>query len=287
MSQLRLRIELNKGGVGMSFHKLAQISLETELFLRMFISDVDKSIVGAWVAKDFENNSVDFTAELVGNITPEQAQVCKQLLMHTMSEDLDISVLDNRVSRATLLQYAKIGKHIDPDEAVYFRLFDSNKKKPSKKPLVLTKEHSIDIAQRLKLTDTFQFQGSVQGVITALFKDRTLHSKPHFRLRELYSDNLIPCYYSYDLYETIIDALENKDAVVHVSGYVLASRNERKPLQITVKRLATAEPYREGDLERFIGCSPNATGDRSTEEFIDLIRNRREEELSGNSEEIT
>jgi hypothetical protein len=30
--------------------------------------------------------------------------------------------------------------------------------------------------------------------------------------------------------------------------------------------------YREGDLAKFIGCAPNATGDLTTEEFIDKIR---------------
>jgi len=32
--------------------------------------------------------------------------------------------------------------------------------------------------------------------------------------------------------------------------------------------------YREGDLEKFIGCDPNFTGGLSTEEYIDRIRGR-------------
>jgi hypothetical protein len=30
--------------------------------------------------------------------------------------------------------------------------------------------------------------------------------------------------------------------------------------------------YREGDLEKFIGCAPDFTGDLTTEEYIDEIR---------------
>lgn len=32
--------------------------------------------------------------------------------------------------------------------------------------------------------------------------------------------------------------------------------------------------YRERDLEKFIGCDPNLTGDLSTEEYIDKIRGK-------------
>jgi hypothetical protein len=136
----------------------------------------------------------------------------------------------------------------------------------------------------LKLTDTISYHGSVQGIITALFKDRTIYSKPHFRLRELYSDELIPCYYSYGLYEQVIEVLHDEEAIVHVAGNILASRNDRKPLQMQVKKMVSAEPYLEGDLEKFIGCSPDATGDLSTEEYIDLVRGRESEE---EFEEIT
>ena len=35
--------------------------------------------------------------------------------------------------------------------------------------------------------------------------------------------------------------------------------------------------YREGDLEKFIGCDPNFTGGLTTEEYIDRIRGREGE----------
>lgn|GEM_PF-1419038 len=294
MSDLRLRIELNKGGIGISFHKLAEISVEAEKFLRMIIADVDRRITGTWIARDFDNNSVDFTAEFSGNITQEQAVLCANALDATMKEDFDFAVLEqHRVRRATLLQYTKIAKPIAPDEAIYFAILNGHKprkkeaeKEEDKKRHVLTKDHSITLAQRIKSTDTVSFQGSIQGVITALFKDQAIYSKPHFRLRELASGELIQCYYTSDLYEKIIYGLHNKDSVVHVAGTILASRTERKPLSIQVRKIQVAEMYQAGDLEKFVGCAPEATGELSTEEFIETIRDRKGDGII-QTEEIT
>ena len=262
----------------MSLQKLAQISLETELFLRMLVSDVDKRIVGAWVAKDFDNNSVDFTAEYVGQITPDQVQACRRALAYTMTEELDFTDLDANIRRSTLLQYAKIARHIDPDEAVYFHLLNGDST-PSKSH-VYTKEQALEIEQRLKLSDTIQYEGSIQGVITALFKG----TDPHCRVKELHSGLLIPCYFSYNLYNQVIEALHDLAAVVHVAGLITASRTERRPIDMRIHRIESAEPYLDGDLEKFIGCAPEATGDLSTHEFLDLIRNG--DDLVLNSEEI-
>ena len=149
MSDLRLRIELNKGGIGISFHKLAEISVEAEKFLRMIVADVDRRITGTWIAKDFDNNSVDFTAEFSGNITQEQAVLCSNALDATMKEDFDFAVLEqHRVRRATLLQYTRIAKPIAPDEAIHFAILNGHRpsKKEDEKRHVLTKDHSITLA---------------------------------------------------------------------------------------------------------------------------------------------
>lgn len=283
MSDLRLRIELNKGGEGISFHKLAEISVEADKFLRMIINDVDKRIKGVWIAKEFDNNSVDFTAQFSGNITAKQVGLCRNALDATMTEDCDLSTLElHRVRRATLLQYAKIAKPIAPDEAIYFGILNGHGSTPHR----LTKDHSLALAQRIKLSDTVSYLGTVQGVITALFKDVSIYAKPHFRLRELYSENLIPCYYKYDQYDDVIYGLKNKDAIVYVAGKIWASRTERKPLGVRVTKIQIAERYQEGDLEKFIGCAPNATGDQTTEEFIKTVRNRSDEDVI-QSKEIT
>lgn len=272
MSQLRLRIELNKGGLGISMDKLANITEETAKFLKMLIRDVDRDIMGSWIATDFANNSVDFTAELVGQVTPEQVQACKHAMIKTMSPSFDyddLDTLDTHVSRATLLQYAKIATPIDPDETVHFGLLNGHQSSEPVERFILSKQHALDIQQRLELSNRIEYDGSIQGIIHALFKEV---EKPHCRVRELYSDELITCYFHRDLYNDIVRALRKKDTVVHIAGMVTASRTERKPLYMTIKKIQIAEEYLEGDLEKFFGCAPHATGDMTTEEFIDSIR---------------
>lgn len=281
MSDLRLRIELNKGGEGISFHKLAQISVEADLFLKMIIQDVDKRITGNWIAKDFVNASVDFTTEFSGNISKEQVVLCQRALEATMTTEFDLATLDkSRVKRATLLQYAKIARPIAPDEAIHFALLNGHK--PVKEDRhVLTKEHSIDLVQRIQITDNVSYDGSVQGVITSLFRDQRLYKKPHFRLRELYSGTLISCYYSPSLYpQIVLQGLRESDSVVHVAGKVVASRTERRILAIReVKKIIEAEGYQPGDLKRFVGCAPNVTGNLTTEQFIDNVRGRDDDTI--------
>lgn len=286
MSELRLRIELNKGGEGISFHKLAQISVEADLFLKMIIQDVDKRIVGHWIAKDFTNESVDFTTEFSGQITPEQVVLCQKALEATMATEFDLAKLEkSRVKRATLLQYAQIAKPIAPDEAIYFALLNGHRSPPKRHRHTLTKEHSIDLVQRIQITDNVTYEGSIQGVITSLFRDQRLYKKPHFRLRELYSDALIPCYYSPSLYsQVVLKGLRESDSVVHVAGKIVASRTERRVLAIReVKKIIEAEEYQPGDLQRFVGCAPEATGKLTTEQFIDSIRRRNDDTVQNES----
>jgi len=44
----------------------------------------------------------------------------------------------------------------------------------------------------------------------------------------------------------VLYGLHNKDAVVHVAGTILASRTERKPLEIKVSKIMVAETYQDG-----------------------------------------
>jgi hypothetical protein len=251
--------------------KLATIAAETALFLRMVIQDVDRSIVGTWIAKDFDNDSVDFTAQYMGNVSAEQVMECRHALADTMTNFLQLE--GSKVSRATRLQYAKIAKPIDPDETVHFGLLDESEQKKPSEWHILSKEVANEIEQRLTLSDRIEFEGSLQGKIHSFFKEA---ERPHFRLRELYSDDLITCYYNREKYDDVARALQKRETVIHVGGWVVASRTSRKILWMIVSRIEEAEEYREGDLDKFIGCAPNATGDLTTEEFLYHIRNEEE-----------
>ncbi len=271
MSQLRLRVELNKGGVGMSMHKLAVVFAETEKFLRQLVEDIDRQITGTWIATEFDNDSVDYTALFIGHLTEEQLRECRSTLAVTLDEELSLddmqAKLRGRLSRATLMQYAKIAKPIAPDEVVHFGLYNNGSKEPDERQK-LTKGRSLEIEDRLELDDSVDYEGAIQGTITALFKDNDLYC----RVRELNSENLIKCYFSPNIYGEIYGALEKKDAIVHLAGRVTSSRILRKPISMHIKKIKVAEEYIEGDLESFIGCAPDATGQISTDDFVRLIR---------------
>ncbi len=268
MSLLRIKVELNKGGVGVSLHKLAQVSLEYEKFLKLFSHDLHIDLRdGDWVAKDFENHSVEYIVEYVGTVTPVLIEESNTALKYVMDESNDFEDLSSKISRATIIQYARIAKEIDSDEVVEFGLYNNGGREPSNK-YKLSKQRSLEIEQKFKQDDAIKYSTSMQGKIHSLFKEV---DKPHCYIRELSSGGLILCYYPEDIYDQIANALKKRDAIIHVAGWITASRETRKPLYMRIEKLQTAEEYREGDLEKFFGCAPDMTGDISTDEFIDLI----------------
>src|SRR5260370_42659970 len=67
MARLRIRMELNRGGVGVPLHKLASVVNEAQKFFRMLGDDVHIDTgAGEWLGFDFDNKSLNFTAEYVG-----------------------------------------------------------------------------------------------------------------------------------------------------------------------------------------------------------------------------
>jgi hypothetical protein len=254
MTLLRVRVEMNKGGVGVSLRKLAKISLEYEKFLRSFSHDLHLDLNnGDWVAKDFENSSVEYVAEYVGPVHIEVVNKSLAALKYIMNEHNDFADLGSSISRATIVQYAHIAKDIDPDESVEFGVYD-NGDDHSIHRFRLSKERSLAIETRFQRDNTIQYEGSFQGKIHSLYKEV---EKPHIYVRELSTGNLVVCYYSRSRYEEIAKALKQQDSIVYIGGLVTASRESRKPLYMNLERMRVAEEYREGDLEKFFGCAPN------------------------------
>jgi len=65
MANLRIRVELNKGRVGMPLGKMANITHETMKFLKMVCEDIGAlEVADKWIALNFENDSVDFDCEI-------------------------------------------------------------------------------------------------------------------------------------------------------------------------------------------------------------------------------
>ncbi len=113
MSRLRVRIELNRGGVGVPLDKLASVVQQAQAFFRMLGDDVhiDQS-QGEWLGFDFDHESLNFTAEFVGPVTAEQVGAFHSAFDGTTG-----------LRRATIAQFARIADAIEEDEVIGFGLY--------------------------------------------------------------------------------------------------------------------------------------------------------------------
>jgi hypothetical protein len=113
MSRLRVRIELNRGGVGVPLEKLASVVQQAQSFFRMLGDDVhiDQS-QGDWLGFDFDHESLNFTAEFVGPVTQEQVAAFHAAFDGTTP-----------LRRSTIAQFARIADAIEEDEVIGFGLY--------------------------------------------------------------------------------------------------------------------------------------------------------------------
>src|SRR6266571_788294 len=141
MSRLRIRMELNRGGVGVPLHKLASVVDEAQKFFRMLGEDVhiDKGS-GVWLGCDFDNKSLNFTAEYVGPVEP--AQIMKFY-----------AAFDGVTSlrRATIAQFARIADSIDEDELIGFGLYQNDEESEPSEWRSLSKRDALRINAEIRL----------------------------------------------------------------------------------------------------------------------------------------
>ncbi|HSP68968.1 MAG TPA: DUF4115 domain-containing protein [Bryobacteraceae bacterium] len=113
MSRLRVRIELNRGGVGVPLHKLASVVQQAQAFFRMLGDDVHiDQRQGEWLGFDFDHESLNFTAEFVGPVTADQVAEFHSAFDGTTP-----------LRRDTIAQFARIADAIDEDEVIGFGLY--------------------------------------------------------------------------------------------------------------------------------------------------------------------
>lgn len=267
MSTLRLKVRINPGRKGVAIGKLSKIGKEVERFLRMLAKDINiRSYGKEWLAIDFKNQSVAFTAEHQGLHTPAQIGDFNDALLFMISFDPEKEQRLNGYRRATVKQFAKIADPIDQDEEIRFGVL-------SKIGSNRAKWRSLDKIRARKIAgyvdETILCHGALQGTI----HDLTVGVRPmQFDLRDLPSGALVKCHFEEDLYDDVIRALHDRNAVVHLSGMMKIHRIDQKIEHLKVEKIKPAEKYRQGDLEKFFGCAPNLTGDMSTSDYIESMR---------------
>jgi hypothetical protein len=140
MSRLRVRIELNRGGVGVPLDKLASVVQQAQSFFRMLGDDVhiDQS-PGDWLGFEFDHESLNFTAEFVGAVTPEQVAEFHAAFDGTTP-----------LRRATIAQFARIADAIEEDEVIGFGLYLNESDDPGEWRC-LSRRDALRIAEEIQV----------------------------------------------------------------------------------------------------------------------------------------
>jgi len=139
MARLRIRIELSRGGVGVPLGKLASVVDETQKFLHMLAQDIHIGS-GEWLGFDFDHESLNFTAEYVGPVDPDQVRAFYAAFDGTTS-----------LRRATIGQFTKITDALTEDELIGFGLYDSDQGPEPSEWRCLSRRDAARIAEEIKL----------------------------------------------------------------------------------------------------------------------------------------
>jgi hypothetical protein len=263
---LRIRIELQRSSRGIEMPKLAELAREAQKFLKLVAEDVGLDVDGTWVAQDFYNQGIGFDAAFQASDidTPDVSSY-----LHAVEQVVSVGPESNwyvpRVRPATLLQSARIARIADDDELVRIGFYNGDAPAVTWKPL--HKSRAVALVEHFQ--ELIEYRGMAQGVIHSLYKES---QPPYFDLRDLASRELVKCFYQPSQYPDVHAALERKDAVVLVSGWIRVRRQDRQIREITIERIQSTKPLDRRQLEEFFGSAPGWTGDLSTEEFIDRVR---------------
>lgn len=266
MTTLRIRVELNKGRIGMPLGKLAAICAETVKFLNMLSDDLQLTDgEPEWLAENFENNSVDYDCRLANDVGEARAEIGRRALRLIMGETLDDPELAFKIRPETRRQYFHIAAPIDLDEKVRFGLYRDGGTKPD---LWYELAHHEEVLVSSGVIDRGAY-GEIQGIVDSFFKER---KRPYLRVRELATLQLVKCFFRTDMYNTAVELLNDRTAVVFVEGRIREDANTGETREIDVEDFRLAPDFSRDDFENFLGTIPDYTGAITTEEFVEQLR---------------
>ncbi|MDP9113099.1 MAG: DUF4115 domain-containing protein [Acidobacteriota bacterium] len=171
MARLRIRIELNRGGVGVPLHKLASVVEEAQKFFYLLAEDIHvDQTQGDWLGFDFGNESLNFTAEFVGPVTAEQVSAFHAAFDGTTS-----------LRRATIAQFARITESIEQDELIGFGLYTQEDGNEPTEWRCLSRRDALRITEEIQMLIQASGEGGSEshlpvvtntGAGARLFSDR-------------------------------------------------------------------------------------------------------------------
>jgi hypothetical protein len=252
---MKVRFVLNQGRHGAPLMKLGKISEQAERFLRALAADCNiQTQPGEWLAVNFKNGSVEYDAEFQGDVNIGVSQVFARNLEHLADYDDETEGLNIAVSKATAMEYAKIGALIDPDEIIRLGIFPARGGKPKWRDITYAKTAVI----RREIEQPLPSYGAVQGIVHAWFKEA---KEPHFQVRELSSDTLIKVVYPNSMYAEVVEAVRERTSVLIITGNMLLDRATRQVTEIRVERIERVKILSTAEFEQFFGSAPEFTAD--------------------------
>jgi hypothetical protein len=157
MARLRVRVELNRGGVGIPLHKLASVVQEAQRFFQMLAQDVHiEKDRGEWLAFDLDNGSLNFTAEYVGPVSAEQVGSFYAAFDGVTS-----------LRRATIAQFTRITEALGEDELIGFGLYQSDQEAEPSEWRCLSRRDALRISDEIRI---------LQGAAGELEPETHLHA---------------------------------------------------------------------------------------------------------------
>lgn len=141
MARLRIRVELNGRTAGVPLRKLTSVVEETQRFLHLLAEDV--KIGGArneWLASDFDNQSLNFTAEYASFVSTEQVRAFGAAFGGSTS-----------LRRETIAQFTQIAEALSEDELIGFGLFQTDQENEPSEWRCLSRRDAVRIASDLQL----------------------------------------------------------------------------------------------------------------------------------------
>ncbi len=270
MAALRIRIELSRSAVGIEMSKLRELSEEAQKFLRMVAEDVGLNPnEGKWVAKDFYNQGLGFNAEYQhAEVDSDSAATYNHAIdgISKVSAESNWSV--RGIRPLTIVQSARVARIADEGEVVRLGLLNGADH-VEWRPLALDRAAAV-----IAHFDVWvEYRGMLQGMIHTIFKES---SPPYFTLRDFASGQTVRCEFDANDWSKLHKALERKDAPVFVAGWIRIRRLDRKIEYLRVDRVQGTKPLSREQLTDFFGSAPGWTGDLTTDQFIDSLRDDAE-----------
>ena len=266
MAQVKVRIELNKGRTGASLEKLGDVSRQLDRFLRSLSADLKLEAKRTeWLAVNFRNGSISWDAALQVDVSDAQAMNFNRCMDFITNFDPDSESTNGLVSDGTLLQFGKLGEHIDPDEVIGIGLYGDARTRLKWRRIEYRRASQI----RRAIEEPILAYGSVQGVLASVVLETR---RPYFSVRELSSEQVVKCYYQPSLYTDVIRALAQRNAVIHATGDLRLERASRAIGEMEVERIDKVDSLSDDEFRSFFGAAPALTGGRTTQDYMDEFR---------------